>query len=42
MVIAGELGVGASTLLDQHNVTKVSIKTGVCVKEAVKKAGVIV
>ena len=40
VVIAGELGIGASSLLEHHNIKKVSINTGVCVKEAVEKVGV--
>lgn len=40
MVMAGELGIGASSLLKQYNIKKVSINTGISVKEAVAKVGV--
>jgi predicted Fe-Mo cluster-binding NifX family protein len=38
VVVANELGVGASELLKQHNITVVSVKPGTNVAEAVKKA----
>ncbi len=38
MVIAAEFGPGASTLLDQHSVTKVTVPAGTSVSESVKKA----
>jgi len=38
MVLATELGPGASTLLEQHNVTIVAAKSGTSVKESVRKA----
>ena len=40
MVIAGKLGIGASSLLKQYNIKSVSINTGISVKDAVLKVGV--
>jgi predicted Fe-Mo cluster-binding NifX family protein len=40
MIIAGKLGIGASSLLEQHNIKKVSTNTGIRVKEAILKVGV--
>ncbi len=37
LVIAPEFGPGASTLLEQHNMEKVSMKTGTMVSEAIRK-----
>jgi predicted Fe-Mo cluster-binding NifX family protein len=37
MVLATELGPGASALLQQHNVTTIAAKSGTSVKEAVRK-----
>jgi len=38
MVIANELGVGASEILEQHNITYMQTKPGSNVEEAVKNA----
>lgn len=38
MVLATELGPGASALLQQHNVTAIAAKSGTSVKEAVREA----
>lgn len=38
MVLATELGPGASTLLEQHNITTISVKPGTGVQESVRKA----
>jgi predicted Fe-Mo cluster-binding NifX family protein len=38
LVIGPEFGPGASTLLEQHNIEKVSIETGTTVSEAIRKA----
>lgn len=38
MVISGELGPGASALLEQHNVKTATVKPGVTVSEAIKEA----
>ena len=40
MIMTGEVGPGASGLLEHHNVKKVSIKAGIRVKEAIKQIGV--
>jgi len=37
MVLATELGPGASTLLQQHNVTTIKVKSGTSVKESFTK-----
>ncbi|MDH5532671.1 MAG: NifB/NifX family molybdenum-iron cluster-binding protein [Candidatus Bathyarchaeota archaeon] len=37
LVIAPEFGPGASTLLEQHNIEKASMKAGTVVSEAVRK-----
>jgi predicted Fe-Mo cluster-binding NifX family protein len=37
-VIANELGIGASELLKQHNITIIPVKPSTNVAEAVKKA----
>lgn len=36
IIAASELGVGVSTLLDQKNIMKIKVKTGIPVKEAVE------
>ncbi len=38
VVLASELGLDASTLLQQHKVTTIVAKTGTSVEEAVRKA----
>lgn len=38
MVLATELGPGASALLEQHNVTTIAVKPGTDVEESVRKA----
>jgi predicted Fe-Mo cluster-binding NifX family protein len=38
MVLATELGPGASVLLEQHNVTTLAVKPGTGVEESVRKA----
>jgi predicted Fe-Mo cluster-binding NifX family protein len=38
MVLASELGPGASALLEQHNVTHIAAKPGTSVKESIGKA----
>ena len=38
MVLASELGPGASALLEQHNVTHIAVKPGTSVKESIGKA----
>lgn len=38
MVLATELGPGASTLLEQHNVTTFTVEPGIGVEESVRKA----
>ena len=38
MVLAAELGPGASALLEQHNVTTIAVKSGISVEESVRKA----
>jgi len=38
LVLATELGPGASTLLEQHNVTTIAAKSGTSVKESIRKA----
>jgi len=38
VVIANELGIGASELLKQHNITVIPVKPGTNVEEAIKKA----
>jgi predicted Fe-Mo cluster-binding NifX family protein len=38
LVLATELGPGASALLEQHKITTITAKSGTSVKEAVKKA----
>lgn len=38
VVLSGELGPGASALLEQHNVKLVIVKPGVTVSEAIKEA----
>ena len=38
MVLATELGPGASALLEQHNVTTIAVKPGIGVEESVRKA----
>jgi predicted Fe-Mo cluster-binding NifX family protein len=38
MVLAAELGPGASALLEQHNVIHIAVKPDTSVKESVKKA----
>ena len=38
MVLAAELGPGAAALLEQHNVSHISVKPGASVKESIKKA----
>ena len=38
MVLATELGPGASALLEQHNVTTIAVKPGAVVEESVRKA----
>ena len=40
MVMAGEMGPGASGLLEHHKVEKVPVEVGISVKEAIKKIGV--
>lgn len=37
LVIAPEFGPGATTLLEQHNIEKVSMKSGTTVTEAIRK-----
>jgi len=37
VVLAGELGPGSSALLEQHNVTMITVKPGVTVSEAIRK-----
>ena len=37
VVISGELGPGASALLEQHNVKRVTVKPGITVSEAIKE-----
>jgi predicted Fe-Mo cluster-binding NifX family protein len=37
LVIAPEFGPGASTLLEQHNMERASMKAGTVVSEAVRK-----
>jgi predicted Fe-Mo cluster-binding NifX family protein len=38
VVLANELGIGASELLKQHNITIIPVKPGTNVEEAIKKA----
>jgi predicted Fe-Mo cluster-binding NifX family protein len=38
VVLANELGIGASELLKQHNITVIPVKPGTNVAEAIKKA----
>ncbi len=38
VVIAAEFGPGVSTLLDQHNVTKITVHAGKSVAESIKEA----
>jgi len=38
VVISAELGPGASTLLEQHGITKIAVKPGVKVAESIKNA----
>ena len=38
VVFANELGVGASEILEQHNIIYIQVKPGTNVREAVKKA----
>ncbi len=38
IVVAGEVGPGASTLLETYKIRKVSVKPGIQVAEAIKKA----
>ena len=38
MVLATELGPGASALLEQHNVTHIAVKPGISIKESIRKA----
>ena len=38
VVLAHELGIGASDLLKQHNITVVPVKPGTSVADATKKA----
>ena len=38
MVLATELGPGASALLEQHNVTTIAVKPGIGVEESIRKA----
>lgn len=38
MVMSAEVGPGASTLLGQHNVTKIAVKPGANVAESIKEA----
>jgi predicted Fe-Mo cluster-binding NifX family protein len=38
VVLANELGIGASELLKQHNITVISVKPSTNVAEAIKKA----
>jgi predicted Fe-Mo cluster-binding NifX family protein len=35
-VIAAEFGPGVSTLLDQHNITKITVNAGTTVTESIK------
>jgi len=37
-VIAAEFGPGVSTLLDQHNITKITVDAGITVTESIKDA----
>ena len=37
LVLSGELGPGASALLEQHNVTMIAVKPGISVSEAIRK-----
>jgi predicted Fe-Mo cluster-binding NifX family protein len=37
-VIAAEFGPGVSTLLDQHNITKITVAAGTTVAESIKSA----
>ncbi len=39
MVIAGEIGPGATTLLEQYKIDKVKVKPGLTVSEAIKNVG---
>lgn len=36
MVLSGELGPGASALLEQHNITMIAVKPGITVSEAIR------
>ena len=38
MVLAAELGPGASALLEQHHITYITVKPGTSIKESVRKA----
>jgi len=38
MVLAAELGPGATALLEQHNVIHIAVKPGTTVKESIRKA----
>jgi predicted Fe-Mo cluster-binding NifX family protein len=38
MLIAAELGPGASTLIDQHKIIRIAAQPGVTVEESIKKA----
>lgn len=37
VVTSGELGPGASALLEQHNVKRVAVKPGITVSEAIRE-----
>ncbi len=38
MLVAAELGPGASALIDQHKITRIAAQPGVTVEESIKKA----
>lgn len=37
IIMAGEFGLGASTLLEQHKISKIKIQQGTLVKDAIKQ-----
>jgi predicted Fe-Mo cluster-binding NifX family protein len=39
-IIAGKLGIGASSLLEHHNIKKISTNTGISVEKALLKVGI--
>jgi len=41
VVLAGEIGPGATTLLEQNKIEKIKVEPGITVAEAIKNAGLV-